>query len=372
MRVVVAPDKFAGTLSAAEAAEAMATGWRRARPRDELVTVPMADGGEGTLDVVEAATGAQRRSVEVANALGEPVQASWLVLGDGRGLVEAAQACGLSRLDPGRLDPLLATSYGVGQLLAAALAEGCDEVSVGLGGTASVDGGAGAATALGHRLRRADGNALKVGGRFLLELARVEAAPAPEAAVTVATDVANPLLGETGAAPVFGPQKGASPEDVSLLGDALRRWADVVERDVGGGPWRQAHGAGAGGGLGFGLAAFCGVGLGGGAALVAELVGLSDELARADVVLTGEGSLDSQSELGAQSEAGKTPAMVASQARSHGAEVLAVAGRITEGTRTAFDATAALGEEGPERAAELVAERSEWLARHAAGGPPAE
>jgi glycerate 2-kinase len=365
VRVVVAPDKFAGTLTAGQAASAMISGWSSVRPDDDLVAVPMADGGEGTLAVVQAAVpGSVRVPAEVADARGRAVAAAWLRLPDGRALVEAAQACGLSRLAGGERDPLSATSYGVGQLLAAARAAG-GSILVGLGGSATVDGGAGMATALGHRLVRADGNGVKVGARFLLDLERIR--PGPRAGpgfgvpVVVAVDVTSPLLGEAGAVAVFAPQKGATGEDLPVLEEALRTLADVAERDLPGGPWRDLPGAGAAGGLGFGLAAFTGASLRPGAPLVAELVGLDAAMAGAEIVLTGEGALD------AQSAAGKAPMHVHARARAAGARVFAVAGRIEPGAGRVFDGVAELGPEGLLRPAELLERRTAELARRLAG-----
>lgn len=357
VKVVIAPDKFAGTLAAAEAAAAMAAGWRMARPDDEVVTVPMADGGEGTIAVLSAVVaGARRERAEVADARGAATGACWLRLPDGRAVVEAAEAVGLSRLAPERRDPRLATSYGVGQLIAAAAAAGAREVVVGLGGSATTDGGAGMAIALGHRLLRADGNGVKVGAEYLCDLDRVVAGPGPGVPVVAATDVTNPLLGPDGAAAVFGPQKGARPGDVEVLEAALARFADVAERDLPGGPWRDREGAGAAGGLGFGLMAFCGAAVRLGAGVVADLAGLPAALAGAGVVVTGEGSLD------AQTSAGKVPAFVLDQARRRGARAVAVAGRLADGAAAAFDLAADLGPEGPQRAAELVIERTAELA----------
>lgn len=358
VRVVIAPDKFAGTLSAAGAAEAMAAGWRRERPADEVVTVPMADGGEGTIDVVDAVVEAATRvRVEVADARGQACEACWLRLPDGRALVEIAQAVGLRRLEPERRDPRLATSYGAGQLLAAAVAGGASELLVGLGGSATSDGGAGLAMALGHRLLRADGNGVKVGAGFLRDLDRVEPGAGPSVPVVAATDVMNPLLGPDGAARVFGPQKGASPADLEVLEAALERFADVVERDLPGGPWREREAAGAAGGLGFALLAFCAASVRAGADVVADLVGLPAALEGAGVVVTGEGSLD------AQTSGGKVPAYVLARGRERGARVLAVAGRLQAGAGESFDGAVELGPEGMERAAELVTERTADLAR---------
>lgn len=309
MKVVVAPGQLAGALSAGEAARAMAQGWRLQRPGDQLALVPMAAGGEGTIEVVSSAVqGARRRQIEVADARGRAIHAAWLSLPGGRALVEAAQACGLARLAPGERDPLLATSYGVGQLIAAA-AEGHREIVVGVAGTATVDGGGGMATALGHRLRRTDGNSLKVGGRFLLDLDRIEAVPRFPATVVVASDATSPLLGPSGGMAATAIAKGASEQDLALLEAALTRLADIAERDLQGGPWRDIPGAGAAGGLGFGLAAFCHARIEPGAATVADLVGLDRALEGAAAVLTGEDALG---------------AFVASRARERGALVLAV------------------------------------------------
>lgn len=358
MKVVVAPDKFAGTLSAGDVAEALAEGWTSVRAADEMVLVPMADGGEGTLDVVAGAVpDAERVATEVADALGRATEAAWLRLPDGRAFVEAAQACGLSALSPGERDPRATTSYGVGQLLADADAAEVVEIIVGLGGTATVDGGGGMATALGYRLRREDGNGVKVGGEHLRELTRIDPVAPPVAHVLGAVDVVAPLLGTDGAAAVYGPQKGASADDTSVLEEALATLADVAERDLPGGPWREMPGAGAGGGLGFGLAAFCGARLASGAEVVAAMCGLATALREADVVLTGEGRLD------AQTFGGKTPAYVAQRARAAGARVLAVAGEIADGAERGFDYALDLGPTGPDQPGALVRGRAAELAR---------
>lgn len=357
MKVVLAPDKFSGTLSAAETARTLAEGWRRARPDDEVVAVPMADGGEGTLDVVAAAVPQARWfEVEVADPLGIATHAQWLLLPDGTALVESARACGLGLLPPERRDPLRATTYGVGQLIAAAERAGARRILVGLGGSATVDGGAGMAIALGHRLLRADGNGVKVGALWLRDLERIQPRGPLSVPVYGLADVDSPLLGERGAVAVFAPQKGARREDLPVLERALERIADVAERDLDGGPWRDLPGAGAAGGLGFGLTAFCGAALESGAERVAQLVGLEAALADADAVVTGEGALDGQT------SAGKVAAHVLAVARARGIPALAVAGRIEDGAGAAFDATAELGPEGRERAAELVAERARELA----------
>lgn len=361
MLVVVAPDSFAGTLSASEAAAAIADGWRRQRPDDDVRCVPMADGGEGTLDVVEAAvTGARRHTAEVADARAYATAAAWLELPDGTALIESARACGLSRLDPELRSPRLATTYGVGQLIAAAIAAGAREIIVGLGGSATVDGGAGMATALGHKLLRSDGNGVKVGGEYLALLDRIvprdlssrdhAGQDAPPVTITAAADVTATLLGASGAVAGFAAQKGARPEDLDVLEAALRTLADVAERDLSGGPWRDLPGAGAAGGLGFGLAAFLGARLAPGAQLIADLVGLPAAVHNADIVLTGEGRLD------AWSHQGKAPGTVVYLARaSSQARVVAIAGSATAEGIEPFDSVHELGVQGLDNPAEALA-----------------
>lgn len=364
MKVVVAPDKFAGTLRARDVAEALAEGWTSVRPADEVALVPMADGGEGTLDVVaDAVPGAERCVTEVADARGRATEAAWLRLPDGRAFVEAAQACGLSRLSSEEHDPRAATSYGVGQLLAEADAAEALEIIVGVGGTATVDGGGGMATALGYRLRRDDGNGVKIGGEHLRELTHIDPVAPPIAHMLGAVDVVAPLLGSDGAAAVYGPQKGASPDDIRALEGALATLADVAERDLPGGPWREMPGAGAGGGLGFGLAAFCGARLASGAEVVAAVCGLESALRDADVVLTGEGRLD------AQTFGGKTPAFVAQRARAAGVQALAVAGEIVDGAERGFDDALGLGPKGLDEPGDLLRARAAELARRCEDAP---
>lgn len=358
MKVLVCPDSFKGTLTAAAAAAALADGWRAARPADEVVTLPLADGGDGTLDVVAAAVpNARRHTVEIADARGRASDGDWLALPDGTALVEAAQAVGLAALADHQRDPLTATSYGVGQLLRAAAEAPSRSITVGLGGSATVDGGAGMAIALGHKLRRDDGNGVKVGAQWVSELARIEPGPPLRVPVDVAVDVVNPLLGPEGAAAVYGPQKGATAEGLPLLESALERLADIAERDLPGGPWRELPGAGAAGGLGFGLAAFCGARLRSGGEWIGELVGLDEALAACDVVVFGEGCLDRQT-----TAHGKIGGHVAARARERGVRLLAVAGTVGDEGRAAFDDAAELGPDGLRRPAELARERAAELA----------
>lgn len=321
-RVVLAPDKFKGTLTAAEVAEHLAVGIRTERADAELRVVPVADGGEGTLAAAEAA-GFARVTVTATGPTGLPVQTAFALRGD-EAVVELAAVSGLGQLPDGRPEPLTATSRGTGELLAAALDAGARRIVVGIGGSACTDGGAGLLQALGARITRADGTAVSAGGAALLDAARLDLSGLhlglAAATVVVACDVDNPLTGRRGAAAVYGPQKGAGPQDVERLDVALARWAGVVNAATGA-DLRDRPGAGAAGGVGFGLLTL-GATLRPGAELVFELAGLPEALAGADLVITGEGSLDEQT------LHGKAPAAVARLALDKGIPVVAVAGRV--------------------------------------------
>lgn len=322
-RVLVAPDKFKGSLTAAEVAAAMRRGIERRVPTCEVVAVPVADGGDGT---VAAALGAGYVEVRVtaAGPTGEPVATRYARKGE-RAVVELADVSGLVRLPDGRPAPRQATSRGTGEVLAAALDAGCTEIVLGIGGSASTDGGAGLLRALGAVLLDDQGNELGEGGGELAGLARVDLAAA-RARVTgvsllVACDVDNPLTGPTGAAAVYGPQKGADADDVDILEKALTRWADAIAEESGV-DRRDAAGAGAAGGVGFALLAL-GARLRPGIELVLELTDFVGRLPGTDLVVTGEGALDEQT------LHGKAPAGVAYAARSRGIPVVAVCGRNT-------------------------------------------
>jgi glycerate kinase len=323
MRVVVAPDKFEGSLRAGQAAEAIEAGLRRARPDAEVVRLPLGDGGAGTLDAIVEA-GFERVPVRATGPTGEPVAAAIAVDG-ARAFVEMAEASGLKRLPGGRRAPLEATTYGTGELLAAALDGGARELVLGIGGSATTDGGAGMAVALGARLLDRAGIDLPLGGAALLQLARVDVSGLDrrlaDARVTVASDVDNPLVGPEGASHVFGPQKGAGPDEVLLLDSALRRYARVLADDLGV-EVADTPGAGAAGGLGAGAIAFLGAELRTGIDLVLQLVGFERALDGADLVITGEGKLD------AQSLRGKAPVGVARAAAAHGVPVVVMAGAV--------------------------------------------
>jgi glycerate kinase len=321
MRVVVAPDKFEGSLSAGQAASAVEAGLRRARPDAQVVRLPIGDGGAGTLDALVAA-GFQRVPVRASGPTGEPVQAAIAVRGDSA-FVETAEASGLKRLPGGRRAPLEASTHGTGELVRAAIDRGARELVLGVGGSATTDGGAGMAAALGARFLDQVGAELPPGGAALLRLARVDVTGLDprlrEVQVTVAADVDNPLVGPEGAAHVYGPQKGAGPDEVLLLDSALRRYARVLADDLGL-ELAETPGAGAAGGLGAGAIAFLGARVRTGIELVLELIGFDRAVAEADLVVTGEGKLD------AQSLRGKAPVGVARAAGAHGVPVVAVAG----------------------------------------------
>jgi glycerate 2-kinase len=348
VRVVVAPDKFKGSLTAAEAAEAISAGLRRARPETDVVLAPIADGGDGTVDAAVAA-GYERVPVTVMGPTGEPVTASFALSGP-TAVVEMAEASGLRRLPGGWPAPLTATTYGTGELIRAALDRGAQRVVLGVGGSATTDGGTGMAQALGARFRDAAGRDLPPGGAALRDLvtisldgldprlrdmstkAEIVAPSAGEAQrslrssgatkvdIVVASDVDNPLIGDRGAASVYGPQKGADPADVERLEEGLTRLASVVAEQLGV-DLATMPGAGAAGGTGGGAVAFLGARLVSGIELLLDLVRFPAAVAGADVVITGEGSLDRQS------LAGKAPWGVAQAAGKAGVPVVALAGR---------------------------------------------
>lgn len=324
-RVLLAPDKFKGTLTAVEVAGHLAEGIALERPDVEVVVVPVADGGDGLL---AAAVGAGFERVELiaAGPLGEPVRTAYASRSGGReAVVEMAEVCGLARLTDGPA-PMTATSRGLGEVVAHALDAGAASVLVGIGGSASTDGGAGLLQALGARLPDRDGQELAPGGGSLGRLARIDLAGLhpglATARLTVACDVDNPLTGPRGAAAVYGPQKGADAQQVRELDAALTHLADVVARHTGT-DLRDVPGAGAAGGVGHAALALLGADLRPGAEVVLDLVGFHDALAGADLVVTGEGSLDEQT------LHGKAPVAVAAAARAAGVAVVAVAGRVT-------------------------------------------
>jgi glycerate 2-kinase len=323
MRIVVAPDKFKGSLTAAEVADAVADGLLDERPELEITRVPIADGGDGTV-AAALSRGFGKVITEAAGPTGIPGQVSYARDGD-QAVIELAGVCGLDRLPDRRPDPLGASTYGLGEVLRHAIEHGVRDIVLGVGGSASTDGGAGMAQALGARLLDASGAELPRGGAALTSLHALDVAGLQQivagARIVVASDVDNPLLGGgRGAAAVFGPQKGASPDDVRRLDEGLARWAQVVG-DAVGRNYAEQPGAGAAGGTGFAALALLNAELRPGIELILDMFRFPDTVAGADLVVTGEGSLDEQS------LTGKAPIGVARAAAKAGVPVVAVAGR---------------------------------------------
>jgi glycerate kinase len=322
----VAPDSFKGSLKSPDVARAMADGVRAAVPQAEVTELPVGDGGEGTLEALVAATGGQFEAHRVTGPLGEPLTARLGLLGDGETVfVEMAEAAGLSRVPPEHRDPLHATTYGTGELIRAAARTGRRRLLIGIGGSATNDGGAGAIQALGARLLDAGGRDLPAGGAALAGLARIDLsgfAPPCGMEVLVACDVTNPLTGPDGASAIYGPQKGASPEDVARLDRSLEHYAAVVSSTTGR-DLRETPGAGAAGGLGFALLQFLDARLERGVTLVLDAVRYDEHVRGVDVVLTGEGRIDRQT-----TAFGKTLTGIGERAKRAGVPVVALAGSV--------------------------------------------
>jgi glycerate 2-kinase len=331
VRVLICPDKFAGTLSAPGAAAAIAAGWHDAAPGDRTVERPLADGGPGFVDVLATALDGRRIPVRTVDPLGRPAAGEVLLAGS-TAYVESAQACGLHLLTAAERDPRITTSYGLGLLLAGAVESGATEVVVGLGGSAVNDAGAGMLAALGAGPVGVDGTALPYGGAALSAAEGLAGLPQlRRVRLVAATDVDNPLVGLHGASNVYGPQKGATREDVLLLDAALEHFAAVLEKGLGVTGLATLPGGGAAGGLGAALIAL-GARVVSGIGLVTDLIGLEAELDAADLVITGEGSFDHQS------LRGKVAAGVANGARDRGLPCVVMAGRVETGHREAANA----------------------------------
>ena len=327
-KILLVPDSFKGTLSSRQVCQVMAGQLRRFFPQAQVKSIPVADGGEGSVEAFLAAAGGERRTRTVTGPFGEPVEAFYGILGDGRTAVIEMAACAGLPLAEGRLNPERATTYGVGELLLAAKEAGCTKAILGLGGSCTNDGGAGAAAALGAKFTRADDTAFVPTGGTLGEIAALDVSPVAQALqgmeLTAMCDIDNPLYGEAGAAVVFAPQKGADAAMVARLDAGLRHLGQVSARCLGR-DFSHLPGAGAAGGLGFGMAAFCGAQLRMGIDAVLDAVGFDSLLPGTDVVFTGEGKIDSQS------ARGKVVSGVAARCRKAGVPVVAVVGQIGQG-----------------------------------------
>ena len=329
MKIIIAPDSFKDSLSAEGVAQAIASGLAQVWPDAQLIQCPMADGGEGTVDSVLAACNGQLRHQNVRGPLGAAVEAHWGWLADSRtALIEMAEASGLQLVPPGQRDACKTSTYGTGELIRAALDAGAERIILAIGGSATNDGGAGAMQALGVQLFDAEGQALPPGGLALSRLATIDLGQLDprlaQVRFDIAADVNNPLCGPHGASAIFGPQKGANPEQVQELDAALGHFADHcasdLPKDV-----RDEPGSGAAGGLGFAAKAFLGAQFRAGVEVVAELVGLDEAVRGADLVITGEGRFD------AQTLRGKTPFGVARIAQRHNVPVIVIAGTLGDG-----------------------------------------
>ncbi len=333
MKIVIAPDSFKESLSAPKVAAAIARGFVQACPDVRCVCIPMADGGEGTVEAILAATGGESRVNVVEDALGRPIQAQWGWLPGKIAIIEMACAAGLEHIAVADRDPLRASSLGVGQLMGHALDMGAQHIVLGLGGSATNDGGAGMLQALGLALLDAQGMALAPGGAALAKLAHIDSsrldARLKNVEITIASDVNNPLCGPKGASAVFGPQKGATADQVMTLDRALAHFADLCAQVLGQNH-RQDPGSGAAGGLGFAARAWMQARFRPGVEVVAELGGLASAIQDAQLVITGEGRMD------AQTLHGKTPMGVAKIAQAAGVPVIAIAGSLGEGYQALY------------------------------------
>lgn len=371
MKIVIAPDSFKDSLSAAGVAQAIAEGWGQVWPDAQVLQCPMADGGEGTVDAVLAACKGELRRQTVRGPLGGAVEARWGWLADSHtAMIEMAEASGLQLVAPGQRDACSSTTYGTGELIRAALDAGAQRIILAIGGSATNDGGAGAMQALGVQLMDNERQPLPAGGVALARLAHISLEQLDprlaQVRFEIAADVNNPLCGPHGASSIFGPQKGASPEQVAQLDAALGHFADhcaqVLRQDV-----RDEPGSGAAGGLGFAAKAFLGAQFRPGVEVVAELVGLDDAVRGADLVITGEGRFD------AQTLRGKTPFGVAHIAQRQGVPVIVIAGTLGDGYEQMYahgvDAAFALPsgpmslEQACHEAPRLLRERASDIAR---------
>ncbi|MDQ0340056.1 glycerate kinase [Caldalkalibacillus uzonensis] len=371
MKIVIAPDSFKGSVSAWEASLAIEKGIKRVLPKAETVLVPVADGGEGTLDSLVAATNGRKVAVSVTGPLHRPVQAAYGVLGDGETcVIEMASASGLCLVPPEERNPMVTTTYGTGELIKKALDDGCRRFILAIGGSATNDGGIGMLQALGIRLYDSKGNPIGWGGQALGDIADIDDRNfdprIEESQFLIASDVQNPLIGPHGASHVFGPQKGATPEMVEQLDHYLTRWADLVEKKKG----IRLHdlpGAGAAGGIGGAFQAFFPATMKRGIDIVIEFTRLGEKMRGAELAFTGEGQIDFQT------ASGKTPMGVAQEAQKQGVPVFVLAGSVGPGVETLYQygihsihsiVSGPMSlEEAIDRAEELLAQTAEQVVR---------
>ena len=371
MKIVIAPQAFKGSISALDAATAASVGIKRVFPLAEIVSVPVADGGDGTLETLIEGSGGNIHEIEVMGPLGDRRSAEWGAMGDGvTAVIEMARTSGLALLAEEERNPLITTTYGLGEAMRQAMDSGYRRFIIGIGGSATNDAGAGMAQALGVRLLDSSGNDLHFGGASLARLSRIDMSGlhsnVEECEFLVACDVNNPLTGPTGASAIYGPQKGATQEMIAKLDAALSYFAEVVKRDIGV-EIGAVPGSGAAGGLGGGLIAFVGGQLRAGVDIVLDTVGLDGYLTGCDLVITGEGSMDHSTIYN------KAPVGVAGRAKSLGIPVVGISGSLGAGFRdvheygidalTAITAGPMSLEEASERAAELIANTTEQVMR---------
>lgn len=371
MRIVIAPDSFKECLSATRVAFAISEGIRKVAPDAEIISIPVADGGEGTVEALVTATSGKIVTVPAVDALNRPIQSFYGVLGDGKtAVIEMAAASGIELLAPEERNPLVTSTYGTGLLLKSAMEAGFEEIILGIGGSATNDGGAGMAQALGFRLLDKNDNPIGPGGGSLNQLTRIERANAhlmlQKTKITVACDVQNPLLGNSGATRIYGPQKGASAEMIEALEQNMSIFANVILQETGT-DFSAVSGAGAAGGLGFGLMAFCMAKIRPGFELIGELTNLEKLISEADLVFTGEGRIDSQTAFG------KTISGVAQLGKKYDVPVVALAGILSGNLEQLYSSglTSAFAianrpmsiEESKANAAELLARTSEQVVR---------
>ncbi|WHH56974.1 glycerate kinase [Petroclostridium sp. X23] len=334
MKVIIAPDSFKGSNTTIAVANTIEKGIRKVFPDVEVVKIPIADGGEGTVDALVLGAGGKFMELEVVGPLGENLVAKYGILDNGTAVIEMAAASGLPLVPDDKKDPLITTTYGTGQLIKAALDEGCKNIVIGIGGSATNDGGVGMAQALGVSFKDANGNELPYGGGALDKLATIDISNMDprikDTEIVVACDVSNPLCGERGASAIYGPQKGATPELVKILDANLGHYANIIKEQLGK-DIIDVPGTGAAGGLGAGLIVFCDAQLKSGIETVLDVVDIDQHLPTTDFVITGEGKID------AQSVYGKVPVGVGQRVKKYNLPVLAIVGDIGDGASAVYD-----------------------------------